>query len=173
MILTITGHRPNKLGGYSNTVANRLIDLAIKEIALCHEYDPIEYVIQGMAQGWDQACGHACVKLRLPFYAYIPCDGQEALWPTHAQREYNHLLSFAAQVIQVSSGNYSGYKMVLRDYRMVDDGNFVLALWNGSQDTHSGTGKTLIYAKLQNRPIRNCWDSWVGYIPKTSKPLFQ
>jgi len=56
MILAVTGHRPEKLGGYGPAVAERLFNLASSELQGLRP----EYVLTGMAIGWDQAVADAC-----------------------------------------------------------------------------------------------------------------
>jgi hypothetical protein len=68
--LAVTGHRPKDLGGYSDAAFVKLVAFAKNNLG---KWQPrIEYVITGMAQGWDQAVAQACVELGLPFHAYVP-----------------------------------------------------------------------------------------------------
>lgn len=158
MIIAATGHRPDKLGGYTDAVSHRLGSVASRWL---EDQDPqdLEYVISGMALGWDQAVAHACVQLGIPFHAYIPFKGQEGRWPTHARHHYEFLLSMAAEVKVISGAGYQGWKMQKRNEAMVDRCTHVLALWNGST---GGTANCIIYAELRKRPIINLWSRFVG-----------
>ena len=51
MIICGTGHRPNKLGGYTQAAQLKLYNVAVEVL---EELKPTT-VISGMAIGWDQA----------------------------------------------------------------------------------------------------------------------
>lgn len=160
MILAGTGHRPDKLGGYSPEAKGKLQAFAEKQLFTFKPYTArIERVIVGMALGWDQALGWAAHSLKIPFDAYIPFEGQEAVWPAAAQREYRELLSYARKVVVCSPGGYAVNKMQLRNIHMVNDATDVLALWNG---TPGGTANCLKYARHRKKPVRNVWDLWAA-----------
>lgn len=153
MILAGTGHRPDKLGGYSSLIQKELQKLAEQEI---YRLKP-SLVITGMAQGWDQALGWAAKAQCVPFHAYIPFVGQENVWPDATQDRYRELLSYAAQIVVCSPGGYSATKMQTRNMRMVDDCTDLIALWDGSP---GGTANCLVYARFKKRPIHLCWEAW-------------
>lgn len=152
MIICGTGHRSNKLGGYSYAVFSRLVALA--EAAL-KRYQP-EKVISGMALGWDQALAQAAVNLNIPLVAAIPFKGQENMWPEASKKKYEELLSHAGVVV-VSSGNYAPAKMETRNEWMVDRSDLVLALWNG---TSGGTCNCVRYAYQKQKRVINLWKTW-------------
>jgi uncharacterized phage-like protein YoqJ len=150
MIVAGTGHRPPKLGGYGASVARELQHLAVAELSALKPRE----VISGMAVGWDQALARAAIELNLPWHAYIPFVGQERLWPTATQAAYRDLLARAATVVICSPGGYSAYKMQIRNERMVDDCDTLLALWDGSE---GGTANCVNYAHSVGRTVENCW----------------
>lgn len=161
MILAGTGHRPNKLrigalDGYHPAVHARLVDLA--RAALQREAPA--RVISGMALGWDTALAEAAVEMGIPFDAYVPFAGQESRWPEPSRRRYRDLLARAARVVVVSPGGYAPEKMQLRNERMVDDSELLLALWDGSA---GGTRNCITYAHSVGRRCRNLWPSWVRH----------
>jgi len=119
--LVVTGHRPDKLGGYSLETMKRLgafarlvIPRAVTMAAYCPagrercgncfggcccEYASLHTrVLTGMARGWDQAVAAACADLGQPFEACIPFVGQEARWPEFARKAYGVLLRRADKV---------------------------------------------------------------------------
>jgi uncharacterized phage-like protein YoqJ len=152
MIVAGTGHRPDHLGsgGYGGHVARCLQQLAVAELSALQP----RAVITGMAVGWDQALARAAIELGLPFHAYVPFVGQERLWPAKTKEAYHALLTRAATVVICSPGGYSAYKMQVRNERMVDDCDTLLALWDG---TAGGTANCVAYAKRVERRIENCW----------------
>lgn len=154
MIVSVTGHRPDKLGGYANPEAEmKLYDIAIDWL---YANKP-EKVITGMALGWDQIIARAATVCDIPFTAAIPFKGQETMWPVASQKYYNKLLGYASEIIIVSPGAYTSRKMHIRNEWMVDNSDMVLAMWNGSP---GGTGSCIKYAQKQSKPIINLYDQF-------------
>lgn len=156
MILAFTGHRPQKLGGYSDDTFNRLVALAK---AVITKYHPMS-IITGMALGWDQAVAQAAIELHVPFTAAIPFIGQESKWPEQSQAKYRELRGKSELTKVVMSGDYSADKMQIRNEWMVDHADMVIALWDG---TSGGTANCVNYAKAQHKQIVNVWASWVKH----------
>lgn len=157
LTLAGTGHRPDKLGGYGETVYNRLV--ALCEASL-HHFKPHK-VISGMALGFDLALAQASLNLKIPLCAYLPCLNQDAKWQPKQQQLYKEILSQAESVVMCGpGGEYAAFKMQLRNERMVDDCELLLALWDGST---GGTGNCIAYAKKIQRQICNIWRSWEKY----------
>lgn len=153
MILAGTGHRPDKLGGYSPTTLAKLKGLA----TLCLDQSSPTRVISGMALGWDQALAEACVDAKIPFDAYIPFEGQENRWPADSQRRYRELLAKARRINVTSfTPHISAFNRRNRD--MIRDCDMLLALWNGDQ--RGGTANAVNDAMAVRREILNVWPMW-------------
>lgn len=152
-VIAVTGHRPDKLGGYSRAVFIELVNLAKHHLV---EHQPDE-VITGMALGWDQAVAEACRQLNIPFIAAIPFKGQESMWPRESRAYYRELLSCAKEVVEVSPPGYAAWKMLRRNEWMVCRATRVLALWNG---TSGGTANAVAYAHELEIPVTNLWTSY-------------
>jgi uncharacterized phage-like protein YoqJ len=135
MILGVTGHRPDKLYGKIEAVE---VAVAVK----LAELKP-SLVRIGMAVGTDMIAAAKCIGLGIPFTAVIPFAGQEKKWPERVQQEYKRLLSYAADVVVVSRGDYSFEKMHKRNRWIVDHSSKLLSVWNG---TLGGTYNTVMYA---------------------------
>jgi uncharacterized phage-like protein YoqJ len=154
MILAGTGHRPDKLGGYSQDVFKRLLAVASDALGT---YKP-DVVISGMALGWDQALAQAAVDHNIPFIAAVPFEGQEMVWPDTSRLTYNLLLARAQERIVVNPGPYASWKMQARNVWMVDNADQILALWDGKPG--GGTWNCIQYANQQNKPVINCWPAF-------------
>lgn len=153
MIISGTGHRPDKLGGYSDKAHDELTNVAI---AYLQEAKPTK-VISGMALGWDTALADAAVLLGIPLVAAIPFEGQESRWPIHSRARFNYLRSRATEEVIVSEGGYAAWKMQVRNEWMVDNSDLVVALWNG---TDGGTANCVRYAEKKGKPIVNLWEKY-------------
>ncbi len=148
MIVAFTGHRPNKLGGY--TTPNPIYDRVRKQIIqVLREIEP-DRIISGMALGVDQWAANIAIELGIPFTAAVPFVGQEDAWPTSSQKAYDTLLLKADDLIIVSEGGYSAYKMQLRNEWMVDHCDKLIAVWDG---TPGGTCNCISYAKAKGKEI--------------------
>lgn len=153
MVVCGTGHRPDKLGGYTDEVLERAIAVAEESIV---GYDT---VISGMALGWDTALAIAAVNKGIPFIAAVPFLGYEARWPADSQNIFNNLLDLASKVVIVCDGDYGVWKLQKRNEWMVDNSDVVLALWDGSS---GGTSNCIRYATKMQKPIKNVWSRFTG-----------
>ena len=149
MIIAGTGHRPDKLGGY--TVPNPIYIKVCQQIEK-HLLDlKPEKVISGMCIGYDMWLANIALKLKIPLVAAIPFKNQECKWNKDTQKIYNILLSRASEQIIVSEGEYAASKMQIRNQWMVDNCDTLLACYNG--DASGGTFNCIKYAKSVNKEI--------------------
>lgn len=142
MILGITGHRPDKLGGYSESVFLQYVQRAKDELIF---YNPTR-VITGMALGWDQAVAQACIELDIPFDAYLPCSQQDKKWGAYSKQKYKALLAKAASIKVITPDPIPmsiSSAMFARNQAIVKDSDRLLALFNGEP---GGTKNTVNYA---------------------------
>jgi uncharacterized phage-like protein YoqJ len=149
LILAITGHRPNKLGGYilPNPVSNEVM------LKLADSLQTIRptLVLTGMALGVDQWVAQLCAEMNIPFDAVIAFQGYEEKWPKNSQRTYYHLLSKARHKWILDPGPYRPSLMHHRNHWMVDKSEGLLAVWDGLPG--SGTAACIEYAFSVNRPV--------------------
>lgn len=144
MILAVTGHRPDKLGGYR--IPNRVHDAVVQAIDTWFMALRPETVITGMALGVDQWAAELCLRNEIPYIAAIPFPNFSAMWPAESRWHYDRLLSSAKEVHYVSqSPVYSVDLMHERDRWMVRQCNEVLAVHRPGVE-RSGTGSTARYA---------------------------
>lgn len=153
MIVAGTGHRPDKLGGYGQEVADRLEEVAV---AWLGDAQP-ERVISGGALGWDQALARAARRLNIPYTMALPFPGFEDRWPNDSKLALHGLMATAADTVFVKDGPYAAWKMQDRNKWMVDHCDTVLALWDGSA---GGTGNCIAYANKVGKPIVNLWEMY-------------
>lgn len=162
MKIAVTGHRPDKLGGFSAEAALILEDFAIEQLV---KYD-VRLVLTGMALGWDQAVAQACRDLQIGYVACLPHENQEERWPEEAQKRYKELLSGAADVVLVEKGPYAALKMHKRNAYLVDNAEWVLALYSGMP---GGTKHCYEMAVEEGKLLANCWQEWGLYVDACRK----
>lgn len=143
MILAVTGHRPNKLGGYylPNPVANEVM------LKLAESLDVLKpsLVLTGMALGVDQWMAQICIDKKIPFKAVVPFPEFDSKWPPRSQQQYRWLLKHAAETLVLSPGPYDPSLLHQRNIYLVDHCDVVLAVWDGKPK--GGTASTVHYAK--------------------------
>lgn len=155
MIIAGTGHRPDKLLGYTVAAENTLIGFARYHLA---QLAP-EKVISGMALGWDQALAQAALDLRIPLIAAVPFDGFGAKWARSSAYACTVLLCRADEV-HIVSDTPGAAALQKRNEWMVDRADAMLALWDGSW---GGTFNCLEYAKKRRVRAINLWPEWQAY----------
>jgi DNA polymerase elongation subunit (family B)/uncharacterized phage-like protein YoqJ len=175
-----TGHRPNKLGGYDAESKQILFDYAVE---LLSKSKP-DKIISGMALGWDFAIAYAAIKLGIPLVAAVPFKDQPSKWFKDDINSYYELLDQATEVVyvdaqlgygnyEVSIGKYHIDKLSMRNKWMVDNSDYILALWRPGEP--GGTKNCVDYAKqkysLPKEQIIYLWDNYLEYRDNIGKPF--
>ena|ERR1700743_800287 len=157
MTLAFTGHRPDKLGGYSEQAFDSLHEFALH---ILPQYKPSR-VISGMALGWDQAVAIAAVDWDIPVTCAIPCFAQESLWSEKQQKLYYSIRGLVVRtggkIVFTHEGFYEPSCMQKRNEWMVDHCDTLLALHDGSR---GGTFNCIQYANKVGRPVVNLWSEY-------------
>jgi uncharacterized phage-like protein YoqJ len=148
VILAVTGHRPDKLGGWK--IPNPTFEEIYKRLdKKLMELRPTK-VITGMALGVDQWVAAICAENDIPFIAAVPFPGQEQVWPPTSQDIYHQLLSRAEEIHVVSPPPYEPKKMMIRNAWMVTRCDALLAVWNGTQ---GGTARCIEVAQNRGKKV--------------------
>lgn len=150
MIICGTGHRPDKLGGYTNEAFLKVVGVAQNHL---EETKP-EKVISGMAMGFDMALFQAALNLGISVVAAIPFKGQECKWQEKTQKYYHYLLSKASEIVYVCDPGYAAWKMQKRNEWMCDNADRIVACWDGSE---GGTKNCVDYAERQGKMVDNIY----------------
>jgi uncharacterized phage-like protein YoqJ len=147
-LVTVTGHRPDKLGGYK--LPNPMYDLVLKGLYDAFLHFKPSYVITGMSLGIDQWAAELCININIPFLAAIPFQGQDSIWPPQSKAKYQWLLTKAAGKYVINEGGFEGWKMQKRNEWMINRSHQVIAAFNG---TPGGTANCLGYAAQVGKPV--------------------
>lgn len=154
LFVTVTGHRPQKIGGYNfnNPIRKRCREEFKRVLNKLQSENPDKeiVVITGGALGIDQDYAKVAYDNGFRFDVYVPFRGQELKWPEEAQARYRRMLSVANEVVYVDEreGKDMTYKQVSaamqkRNIVMIDNGDVLVATWNG---TEGGTANAVTYA---------------------------
>lgn len=145
--IAVTGHRPDKLGGYSATENFKAIRRHMREFLEQAPDGELE-LISGGALGIDQFWMEVGLYLDLPVVAALPFRGYDSRWPAESRKKYAQLLDKCQSVHYVSDEGYSPSKLQIRNIWMVDNCDVLVAYWNGSS---GGTQNCYDYAISQNK----------------------
>ncbi len=145
-----TGHRPQNLPcGFNETHPACLkIKYQLKRLIKgLIDKKNVAHFISGGALGVDMWAMEIVLELKeeypnITLEAAIPCRSQADRWNSKSQVRYNRLLSLCNKVTFVGE-RYTADCMMKRNKYMVDNSDYIVAVWNG---TPSGTGKTVAYA---------------------------
>lgn len=150
-----TGHRPQKLGYGENSIQcdelkNRLEELIIELI----EKEGVTHFISGVALGVDTYAAKIVLNLKtrypdITLECAIPCENQAEKWNERDRDVYYDLISKCDKETLLQQ-KYSSDCMQKRNEYMVDNSDYVIAVWNGKP---SGTGNTVKYAKKINKVV--------------------
>jgi len=150
--LGITGHRPDKLGGY-NDFENLRGALMLKMRDFFIEKS-VTTLVSGMALGTDQWAAETALDMGIKVTALIPCLNQEKIWPTLAREHYYVLLDRIREtdghIIYVTVGDYTKGCMHRRNLEIVNFSHEILAVWNRSK---GGTKDCIRSAKQAGLPV--------------------
>lgn len=158
-----TGHRPSRFSFNQNENTEACIELKnrlrleISNMVINHN---VRNFITGMALGVDTWAAEIVLDMKeiypdLFLTAAVPFPGQADRWSKKNRIRYNNILDLCDE-IQTISSVYNSECMMRRNKYMVDNSDFIIAVWNGSPS--GGTAKTIAYAKklLKKTIVINC-----------------
>lgn len=137
-----TGHR--QIGGsYYNTANPTAEWLNLKKYleAVISTFmdNNVSTFYSGMAIGVDQVAADAVAlvrsfkKIDVALVAAIPFPSQPSNWPQASKDDYNRILSLCNSQAVVNEDPYEAWKMHARDKFMVENSQYVIAVWDGRQ----------------------------------------
>lgn len=154
-VTCFTGHRPNRLNGYDPQDNLELLN-KLKEVVIEHIENGVTTFISGMALGIDMWAARIVLKLKettqphIKLIAAVPCEKQYSKWHQKNIDEWHNIISKADEVVYVSNESYTSWCMQKRNEWMVDNSDYVIAVWNGE---NGGTGNCVKYAKKKELEI--------------------
>lgn len=152
-----TGHRPQSLPFGFNESDERCIALKQTlraEIIRLIEQEGVTHFISGMALGVDMYAAEIVLGLKssyegITLESAIPCESQAEKW-TEKQRDRYFEIAFKCDKETLIQHHYTSDCMHKRNRYMVDQADFIIAVWDGRP---SGTGKTVQYAQRQGKLV--------------------
>jgi uncharacterized phage-like protein YoqJ len=111
--------------------------------------DPPDFVITGMARGYDLRLAKVAIDLKIPVIAAVPFLEHVA-----HDDDYQFVLSRACFTHYVSRPGYASWKFQVRNQWMVDNGTRGLVCYDGSA---GGTRNCIRYAEGMKKSYKNLW----------------
>ena len=153
-----TGHRPQSLpfGFNENDARCAALKKALREqIIHLIEKENVTHFISGMAIGIDMYAAEIVLGLKASYpgitlESAIPCENQAEKW-TEEQRDRYFDIAAKCDKETMIQCQYTPDCMHKRNRYMVDQADFIVAVWDGRP---SGTGKTVQYAQRQGKPVK-------------------
>lgn len=147
LVVGVTGHKPDKLGGYKpSPVHARVINDLTNKI---RELKP-DYVVTGMDLGVGQWTAEICRTLGIPFVAALPYFNMEQRWPELQKVKFNNLLAAAYQRYYITQDEYKPGAVSKRNKWIVDSCQVLVAVFDGSE---GNTSNCVSQAEIRGMPI--------------------
>lgn len=162
MNIGFTGHRPNRLGGYSPQARHLLYTFASRQML---RIDQELTVYHGCALGWDMAVATAAIEQGHKVVSCIPFAGFNSVWPCASVLELDAILNKSHQVLTVIEDrdwakSHAPAALNLRNNYIVDHTNLLYALSCGAS---SGTQNCVDYALSNGKQVRHLWRDWLKF----------
>lgn len=155
--ISVTGHRPPKLGGYAPCEKHRAIRRHMRELLtkLKKEHGEIT-LYSGGANGIDQFWMEVGHYLEIPVVAILPFPSFDKLWPAEGRKHFRELLDKCVEVrytnvdSEITDKSRAVQAILKRDKELVRVCDLFVAYWNG---TKGGTAHTVGFARDANKPM--------------------
>lgn len=161
-----TGHRPQNLpwGFEENDTRCILLKQRMQSIITkLHEQCHVLHYISGMGLGVDTWAAEIVLEMKqalpcITLEAAIPFQSQTVRWTQESKDRYEAILSKCDKITTMRDINgrdyerYTGAAMWQRNRYLVDNADYVFAVWDSAQ-ANGGTYGTVEYARAQNKAI--------------------
>jgi len=118
----------------------------------------IDRYISGLAIGVDMLAAECVHDFKMnnhnhdiTLVAAIPFPSQANRWPVHTRQHWSTVVAMCNDVQIISEDPYSPEKMQIRNEWMVNQSDYVIAVWNGIKS--GGTWNCMNYAISQGKSI--------------------
>lgn len=163
MILGFSGHRPNRLGGYSSCAKKKLYRFAHRILL---RLDDDVTIVQGCALGFDQAIATAAIEQGHKVISMVPFLGFNKNWPVESVFELDGILNQSSEVRVciakdlMETINDVSFALNFRNEKIVEECDTLFALACGAK---SGTQNCVDFAIRRQVPVVNLWRDWLSF----------
>lgn len=156
-VCSFTGHRPQNLPFGFNEEDERCVllkEIILGKVEMLITQFNVTHFISGMAIGIDIFAAEIVLSLKekyphIKLECAIPCETQSIKWSEPLRDRYYDILSKCDKETLLQT-RYTKDCMQKRNQYMVDNSDFIIAVWN---DKASGTGYTVRYAESKGKTV--------------------
>ena len=154
--ISVTGHRPLKIGGYAPCARHKAIRRHMRELLTKLKAENSDLLLySGGALGIDQFWMEVGQHLEIPVVAILPFPGFASVWP-QASQDYLKILLAKCQSTRyvhntlIPDKQWAAQAMLDRDQELVNACDLLVAYWNG---TRGGTAHTVRLANKTRKDL--------------------
>ncbi|MDP1818287.1 MAG: RNase H family protein [Acidimicrobiales bacterium] len=139
-LVLVSGHRPERLGGYGDTVTATAVRAKVGEtLAAMVEVDGPLTVVTGLRLGAEQLGAEAAIDRGLPFVAVLPFPDPDAPWPAAARQRFAELCAAATAVVTLeprspATKQLAGAAVGRRDAWLAEQVDAAVVVWDHDDD---------------------------------------
>lgn len=167
-----TGHRPTRFKfGYDeqSPLCKSIKKSILDQCRKLYETEHVRTFYTGCALGVDIWGAEAVLLLRseypdIKLICAMPFPKHTAKWSDEQKQRFDKILSAADEQITVCE-RYSDDAYKQRNYYMVDNAQFIIAVFDDVKGQRSGTLQTVNYARRKNRQITPIHPDTASIIP--------
>ena len=142
MIVGLTGPRPKSLGMGDFDPGSLFWRQVAMHLGASFARD-VTGIISGGALGFDMVGAKVAVDRGISLELALPFDGYDSKWGPDDKTRLRWLVNRATKTTYVSEPGYTPWKYQVRNEYIVDNCDYLIALWNGMP---GGTANCVRYA---------------------------
>ena len=161
-VCAVTGHRPNRFQFKYNEndfLCKKIKEAIFDQFRRMYDEQGVRHIFVGGALGVDMWAGEIALQLKetpgydeLQLHIALPFEGHNAKWSMRYRERLAFLIRHSAECVTVCSMS-SRESYLARNRYMVDNADFLLAVYDDERNLPSGTMHTVNYARKKNLPI--------------------
>jgi ribonuclease HI len=139
-LVLVTGHRPDRLGGYEpNPQSTAVRDRIERTLAAMVEVDGPLTVVSGLRLGAEQLGAEAAIALGLPLVAVLPFPNPDAPWPKTSREWFAEVVGAADVAITLeqkepATKQLAGAAIARRDAWLARQVDAAVVVWDQEDD---------------------------------------
>lgn len=117
----------------------------------------LRQVLSTLTLGWDTALAEAALELHIPLTVALPFADAQVRWDTVHKQRFTRLKNKADEVVMVSYGKYTPWKLAKTNRYKIEQSDVLLVLWDGLEPH---TKRDLHIAETHGKEIVQLWETW-------------
>lgn len=138
-----TGHRPQLLPFLNNPDSReyKALYMQIKQSVQALVEKDVYIFLSGMALGVDLMCAEIVLEIKeqnpdIELHCVLPCVDHDIYWTANESKRYWDIIDKADKTFYTMTA-YNKFSMIIRNKYMVNEADYIIAVWN--QEKKNGT----------------------------------